>query len=187
MPGYFETLSIPLLRGRTFARADNDPSSTPSQSSIKASPRNFSPTKIRVGQYFTPNLDTRRGTVVARQIIGVVGNTRTSDMWNPYQPQFFLPYAQDPTHQRTIIVMRVAGDPHNYENTVRKIVATIEPMLPLRLSHFFRNHQEQAAQPRFEAALVTAFAAIALLCRRSAFTQYSRMSSPKESANSASE
>ena len=23
-------------------------------------------------------------------------------MWDPYQPQFFLPYAQDPSHQRTI-------------------------------------------------------------------------------------
>ena len=46
---------------------------------------------------------------VALQVIGIVGDTRIDDLWNPYQPQFFLPYAQDPSHQRTLIVMRVAG------------------------------------------------------------------------------
>ena len=85
-------------------------------------------------------------------------------MWNPYQPQFFLPYGQDPTHQRTLVVMRVAGDPRNYENTVRQIVATLDADAPLfGYRTFSETIQEQAAQPRFEAALVTAFAAIALL------------------------
>lgn len=162
-PGYFETLSIPLLHGRTFTTHDNDPTSTPVAVINQSFAQRFFPGENPVGQYFTPNLDTGE-PVIARQIIGVVGNTRTSDLWNPYQPQFFLPYAQNPNHQRTLVVMRVAGDPRNYESTVRQIVAAIDGDAPLfGYRTFTETIQEQAAQPRFEAALVTAFAAIALL------------------------
>jgi putative ABC transport system permease protein len=163
MPGYFEALSIPLLHGRTFTAHDNDPTSTPVAVINQSFAQRFFPAADPVGQYFTPNLDNGE-PLVARQIIGVVGNTRTSDMWNPYQPQFFLPYGQDPTHQRTLVVMRVAGDPRNYESAVRAIVANLDadaPVFGYRI--FAETTQEQAAQPRFEAILVSGFATIALL------------------------
>ena len=69
-----------------------------------------------LGQYFTPKFEHTDEPVIARQIIGVVGDTRVDDLWEPYQPQFFMPYGQDPSHQRTIVVMKVAGDPAAYEN-----------------------------------------------------------------------
>ena len=125
MPGYFETLSIPLVRGRTFAPRDNDPKATPVAIINQAFVRKYFPNEDPLGQYFTPKFEHSEEPVVARQIIGVVGDTRLDDMWDPYQPQFFMPYAQDPAHQRAIVVMRVAGDPATYENAVRKIVATM--------------------------------------------------------------
>jgi putative ABC transport system permease protein len=163
MPGYFEALSIPLLHGRTFTARDNDPKSSPVAVINQSFALRFFPAADPVGQYFTPNLDSGE-PIVARQIIGVVGNTRTSDIWNPYQPQFFLPYGQDPTHQRTLVVMRVAGDPQNYESTVRGIVATMDGDAPVfGYRTFAETIKTQAAQPRFEAALVSGFAAVALL------------------------
>ncbi|HME36367.1 MAG TPA: ABC transporter permease [Candidatus Sulfotelmatobacter sp.] len=163
MPGYFEALSIPLLRGRTFNPRDNDPASPPVAVINRSFAQQFFPAEDPMGQYFTPKLVTGE-PVVARQIIGVVGNTRTSDMWNPYQPQFFLPYGQDPTHQRTLVVMKVAGDPRNYETAVRRIVATLDEDAPVfDYRSFAETIQAQAAQPRFEAVLVAGFAAIALL------------------------
>lgn len=163
MPDYFEALSIPLLHGRTFTARDNDPISSPTAVINQSFAQRFFPGEDPVGQYFTPKFDNGE-PVVARQIIGVVGNTRTSDLWNPYQPQFFLPYGQDPTHQRTLVVMRVAGDPRNYESTVHQIVAAMDGDAPVfGYRTFAETVQAQAAQPRFEAILVSGFAAIALL------------------------
>jgi putative ABC transport system permease protein len=163
MPGYFETLSIPLLRGRTFAPRDNDPKATPVAVINQAFARKYLPNEDPIGQYFTPKFEHSDEPVIARQIIGVVGDTRIDDMWDPYQAQFFLPYAQDPSHQRTLVVMRVSGDPHNYENAVRKIVATMSDAPVFSYLTFADSIQLPAAQPRFEAGLVSGFAGIALL------------------------
>jgi predicted permease len=163
MPGYFETLSIPLVRGRTFGPRDNDPKATPVAIINQAFVRKYFPNEDPLGQYFTPKFEHSEEPIVARQIVGVVGDTRIDDMWNPYQPQFFMPYAQDPAHQRAIVVMRVAGDPAAYENTVRKIVATMTEAPVFNYSSFTESISAQAAQPRFEAVLVSGFAVIALL------------------------
>jgi putative ABC transport system permease protein len=163
MPGYFETLSIPLLRGRTFAARDNDPKATPVAVINQAFARKYFPNEDPIGQYFTPKFEHSDEPVIARQIIGIVGDTRIDDMWDPYQPQFFMPYAQDPSHQRTLVVMRVAGDPGAYENAVRRIVATMSDAPVFSYRTFAESIKLPAAQPRFEAVLVSGFAGIALL------------------------
>jgi predicted permease len=163
MPGYFETLSIPLLRGRTIAPHDNDPKAAPVAVINQAFVRKYFPNEDPIGQYFTPKFEHTDEPVIGRQIIGVVGDTRVEDMWDPYQPEFFLPYAQDPSHQRTLVVMRVAGDPAAYENAVRKIVATMSDAPVFSYRTFAESISMQVAQPRFEAVLVSGFAVIALL------------------------
>jgi putative ABC transport system permease protein len=174
MPGYFETLSIPLLRGRTIAAHDNDPKAPPVAVINRVFARKYFPNEDPIGQYFTPKFDNNYEAViggqgvarqdVAVQIIGIVGDTRIDDMLDPYQPQFFLPYGQDPGHQRTLVVMKVAGDPGAYEDTVRRIVATRDNDHPVfNYRTFADSIGVQAAQPRFEAVLVSGFAGIALL------------------------
>jgi putative ABC transport system permease protein len=163
-PGYFETLSIPLLQGRTFEARDNDAKS-PSVAIINQSfAKRYFPDENPVGHYFTPEFDPVDEPTRARQIVGVVGDTMTSDSWNPYQPEFFLPYAQNPSHQRAGVVMKVSGNPKSYEETVRKIVAGLDKDAPMfDYSTFPEKIAMENSQPRFEAGLVSGFAAIALL------------------------
>ena len=164
MPGYFETLSIPLVRGRTIAAHDNDPKATFVAVINQTFAKRYFPNEDPIGQYFTPTFEHSTEPVIARQIIGIVGDTRIDDLWEPYQPQFFLPYAQDPSHQRTIIVMKVTGDPGAYEDTVRRIVTAMDNDHPVfNYRTFADSIALQAAQPRFEAVLVSGFAAIAVL------------------------
>jgi len=60
--------------------------------------------------------------------------------------------------------MRVAGDPGAYENTVRRIVAARDNDHPVFSYRTFADSiGMQAAQPRFEAVLVSGFAGVALL------------------------
>ncbi len=163
-PGYFETLSIPLLQGRTFAGHDNDPKA-PLVAVINRSFANrYFPGENPIGHYFIPNLEHPGEAIAGREIIGIVGDTRTGSVHEPYQPGFFLPYAQDPTHQRPVVVLKVAGDPHSYENAVRRVVAGLDADSPVfGFGTLADNIDRQAAQPKFEAALVSGFAALALL------------------------
>jgi predicted permease len=163
-PGFFETLSIPLLRGRTFTPHDNLATTAPVAIVNRSLVQKYFPNEDPIGRFFTPLPEHTEDPLIARQIIGVVGDTRGGDPWDPYQPRYYLPYAQNPTHQRPIIVMKVAGDPLSYENTVRNIVARFDRLAPVfGYRTFDKNLQLQAAQPRFEAALVSGFAAISLL------------------------
>ncbi len=163
-PGYFETLSIPLLRGRTFAARDNDPKSPPVAVINQSFAKRYFPDEDPIGRYITPEFDHIGEPIQGRQIIGVVGDTMTSDAWSPYQPEFFLPYAQDPSHQRAVVVMKVRGNPKSYEETVRKIVASLDKGAPMfDYSTFPETIATENSQPRFEAGLVSGFAAIALL------------------------
>jgi hypothetical protein len=123
----------------------------------------YFPNEDPIGRFFTPLAEHTLQPGVANQIVGVVGDTRSNDSWDPYLPRFYVPYAQNPTHQRPIVVMKVAGDPLSYENTVRGIVDRFDKLAPMFGYHTFAgNLQLDSAQPRFEAALVSGFAALAL-------------------------
>jgi predicted permease len=163
MPGYFEALSIRLLRGRTFT--DHDDVATADRVAVisRAFAQKYFPNEDPIGRHFTPYNEDGE-PFAAREIIGVVGDTLSDDPWNPYHPEFFLPYAQNPAHQRPQVVMKVSGDRASYESTVRSIVKRFEPEAPV---FGYRTLAErlgmQSAQPRFEAAIVSVFATIALL------------------------
>jgi putative ABC transport system permease protein len=163
MPGFFEALSIPVLHGRIFTDHDNVGTSAPVAIVNRAFVQKYFPNEDPIGHYFTPHNEDDE-PFVARQIIGVVGDTLSDDPWDPYQPDFFLPYAQNPAHQRPQVVMKVSGDPLSYESTVRSIVKRFDPDAPVFGYRTVADKlRMRSAQPRFEAAVVSAFAAIALL------------------------
>ena len=163
-PGYFEALSIPLLRGRTITEHDNDRKSAPVAVINRSLAQKYFPNEDAIGKFLTPAFERSPEPILARQIVGIVGDTRSGDPSEAYQPQFFLPYNQDPSHQRPIVVMKVAGDPKSYENTVRAVVARFDKAAPVfDYSTMSDILNRQATQPRFEAFVISAFAAIALL------------------------
>lgn len=67
-PGYFETLSIPLIRGRIFTAHDNDPKSASVAIINQSFARQFFPGEDPIGRYFTPKFDHRDKALIGRQI-----------------------------------------------------------------------------------------------------------------------
>jgi putative ABC transport system permease protein len=165
MPGYFETVSIPLLRGRTFTEHENLATATPVAVVNRAFVRKYFPNEDPIGRYLTPRFEYSAEPILPRQIIGIVGDTLSGDPWDdPYGPRFFLPYAQYPTHTRPRVIMKVYGDPFSYEITMQAIAKRIDAeALVIDYGTLAGRVRETSVQPRFEAALVSAFAAIALL------------------------
>lgn len=163
-PGYFKTLSIPLLQGRVFSDHDDDPKAPKVAVINQSFAHRFFPGEDPIGRYVIPEFQRPDEANVPREIVGIVGDTRVASLEEPYRPGFYLPYSQDPKHQRPLVVMKVAGDPYSYENAVRKIVAAVDKDTPVfRYQMFTDDISTQAAQPRFEAMLVSAFAVIALV------------------------
>ena len=165
LPGFFETLSIPLLYGRTFTDHDNQATSPPVAIVSRAFARQYFPNEDPIGHYLTPRFEYSPEPILPRQIIGVVGDTLGGDPWDdPYLPRFYLPYAQNPTHQRPRVVMKVSGDPLRYQSAVRAVVKRFDAESPVfDYGTFEETLRDMSEQPRFEAALVSTFAAIALL------------------------
>lgn len=165
MPGYFETVSIPLLRGRTFTEHENLATATPVAVVNRAFVRKYFPNEDPIGRYVTPRFEYSAEPILPRQIIGIVGDTLSGDPWDdPYGPRFFLPYAQYPTHTRPRVIMKVSGDPFSYEITMQAIAKRIDAeALVIDYGTLAGRVRETSVQPRFEAALVSAFAAMALL------------------------
>jgi len=165
LPGFFDTLSIPLLRGRTFTHHDNVATSPRVAIISRSFARQYFPGEDPIGRYLTPKFEYSTEPIVPRQIIGIVGDTLGSDPWDdPYLPRFYLPYAQNPTHARPRVVMSVAGDRLSYESAVRAVLKRFDPEAPVFDYHTFDDTLRQMSeQPRFEAVLLSSFAAIALL------------------------
>ena len=171
-PGFFETLSIPLLRGRTFTAADNDGKAPYVVVVNQAFVKRYFPNENPVGRHIRSDLINAANDPNAvdsemkdtREIVGVVGDTLQTSLIEPPEPLAFFPYAQASTYMRPQVVMRVAGDPMAYEKSVQAVVSSIDPLL------FLFGQQSVSMQiasvsggQRFETVLVSAFAAMALL------------------------
>ena len=170
-PGFFETLGIPLLRGRTFAPADNDPKAPYVAIVNQAFVKRYFPNEDPIGRHIRPSLEdavndpTGIDTKIhgEREIVGVVGDTMQDSQIDPPQPLIVLPYAQASIFMRPTVVMRVAGDPMAYEKSAQAAVASIDPSLFL-ISQRSMTMQiaRSTGSQRFETILVSAFAAMAL-------------------------
>ena len=162
--GYFETLSIPLVRGRMITELDNSPKSAPVAVINQSLARRYFPGEDPIGRYLVPQLLHAGQPFVGRQIVGIVGDTRTNDNWIPYRPEFYMPYGQDPAHQPPLVVMKVAGDPASYQSAVRRVVANVDKDTPVFRYHpFAEDLSNQAAKPRFEALLISGFGLLAMV------------------------
>src|SRR5712672_1952393 len=73
-PGFFNTLNIPLLRGRDFSERDD--SKAPGVVIVnEAFARKYFPNEDVVGKHFTPGI-SNAGKPQPREIVGVVGNVK---------------------------------------------------------------------------------------------------------------
>jgi putative ABC transport system permease protein len=163
-PGYFETLGVPLLRGRLIAEADTE--KAPDVVVINDSmARIFFPNENPLGKHMqlgaTPEKD-----VPTMEIVGVIGDVRPGLGIDP-QAEMYLPYRQAdqllPVFQLSI-VMRTVGDPLLETAALHSALAQIDPNEPLvKVRTMEENMATTVAQPRFRAWLIGIFAVLALV------------------------
>ena len=157
-PGYFRTLRIPLVAGRTFDERDTDKS--PMVVVVNETmARKFWPGESPVGRRITIWRDEK----FPREIVGVVGDTRSS-LETPAGPQMYVPYAQDATWGGLSLVVRSNADPTSLAAAARAEIRALDKAVPL---YNVRTMNEvlsiSLARRRVPTLLVGAFALVALL------------------------
>ncbi len=156
---FFSTMGIPIQQGRTFKSSDT--STSPKVAIInEALARSRFPGINPVGKRFS----TSDGTGVSYiEVVGVCADTRYATLRDPATPIFFLPYIQQEQVNGLTFGLRTSRSPADLYPELRRVVAAIDPDLPLV---DLRTQQQQIdanmQMERTFAALTSGFGILAL-------------------------
>jgi len=156
--GYFETLGIPLLRGRSFAPADT--ADSPWVTVINDSmAREYWGGQDPIGRRLQFGSDTWR------TVIGVVGDVRHEGLDEETKPEMYVPMEQAPnTESSPTIVIRTALDTGAAAAELREAVAAIDRAMPVdQIETMEQLVSGSVAQPRFRMVILAAFSMLALV------------------------
>src|SRR2546425_3073007 len=153
-PGYFYTLGIPVLKGRTFTDHDDEQSAKVAVVN-EALVRHLWPNEDPIGKPL-PLLGDKL------TVVGVVANTRHQGQSHDIDSEIYVPYLQRPEASMQLAV-RTAAHPASLASAVRAQVVEIDPEQPIyNVSTLEQTLSDSVAPQRFNMALLGIFASIAL-------------------------
>ena len=171
-PGYFDVFKIPLVRGRLFT--DRDDQGAPGVVLISEGlAKQFWPNSNPVGQRITigkgvgPEFEEP-----AREIIGVVGDTRDAGLDNKPNPTMYVPVAQlkdgitklNNGFIPAAWVVRTSVEPFSLSKQIQEELRTASGGLPVAHVRSMESVRgESTASADFNLTLLVIFAAVALL------------------------
>jgi len=158
MPGYFQSMGIPVLQGRGIEATDG-PDAPPVLVINETMAREFFPDRDPLGRRLFIDFDER----TAFEVVGVVGDVRfTGPAHEPFQAMYHS-YFQDPV-ARMEMAVRVGGDPALVVPALRESLRELDSNLPI--SEVERMEEVLArtmGDQRVMAAVLTFFAWVATL------------------------
>ncbi len=157
-PNYFHVMQVPLMRGREFG--DTDSESGPKVCVISSSlAQQLFPNESALGQRILIGYPTSS----SREIVGIVGDVKDSDLSARQSAQIYVPFVQNP-FWATDIAVRSHGNPSALGGALREQIRAIDPALPVAgVQPMAEVIGSSIAQPRFRTALLSLFGAAALL------------------------
>ncbi len=156
-PGYFQTMRIPLRKGRVFNEHDQQGRSCViliNETMRKALWQDREPLGERIQIGYND---------IVCEIVGVVGDVRHRGLDLAGGMEMYTPMAQVPLSGAEFVV-RTSGDPLTSVSDVRRVIQKLDPDLPVVNVRTMEELVARAgAQRRYAAMLMGLFAAAALL------------------------
>ena len=158
-PDYFHAIGIPLRQGRFFSDYDRD-HSVPVVIISEAMARRFWPGENPIRKRLTPSFHSQQG---AREIVGVVGDVKTSGLEVDASAMMYLPYKQAPLPFMSFVV-RTASNPESLVQPVSKAVYSIDKEQALtNVQTMEQVLTKSLSGRRFNMTLLLTFAGVALM------------------------
>jgi putative ABC transport system permease protein len=157
--GYFETMGIPILRGRGFLASDT--ADTPRVAVVNEHfAKHYWPSGDAVGKHI--RLDSRVGTPV--EIVGVAQTIKYQSTIESPVDFMYMPLAQHPI-ARMALMLRSSGDPLQLVQSVKGVVRTLDPNLPMLQTRAYEDFYLNVAVkgPRIAIELVGTMGAVGFL------------------------
>ena len=158
MHNFFETMAIPLRKGRTFT-AEDTATAPPVAVINETMARRLFPNEDPLGKHVRMGPSPSGAWTT---IVGVIGDVRHGGLEEVPQPELYITYLQGPP-VGPFIVLRTTGDPALMAETVRAEARSIDKTLPiydLRTMSTLRS--EAVSTRRFILLIVGAFGLLAL-------------------------
>jgi putative ABC transport system permease protein len=163
-PGFFESMRMPLLRGRFFDQRDQR-NSIPTMIISQAFARKYFPGEDPIGRRIEIGAGEglARARYKTRGVIGIVGDLRNSNLEKLPDPSYYVPLPQLMWGPPTLVI-RTAGEPAAITEEVGKTLRGMDAAAPL---YNVRSMEDYLAldlgRARFQTVLLGLFAGVALL------------------------
>ncbi len=165
---YFQTMQIPLLRGRYFTNADNEQSQGVAIINQTLA-RQYWPNQDAIGQRVRVHLQAAKSVPwrpVASDawltIVGIVGDTKEYELGNRKMGELYLPYQQVPSHLMRI-VLRTAGSPDLLAGSARQAIRSVDKDQPVTEVKSMEQLLSESVSPQaLNTTLLAFFAGLAL-------------------------
>jgi putative ABC transport system permease protein len=159
-PGYFETLGIRVLAGRTFSPEDT-PRGKPVCIVNEAFAARFFDGSRAVGAQVNVSGSPTHPDLC--EIAGVIGQVKVQGPGEPNALEIYLPMSQAPFPAAAIAV-RTAGDPLSLSKAATAAIHRVDADLPVTQMRTLESIAENSVnRPRMRAGIAAAFAGIAAL------------------------
>ncbi|SPE37043.1 membrane hypothetical protein [Candidatus Sulfopaludibacter sp. SbA3] len=154
-PGYVETFRIPIVKGRAFQEADRD--GRPVAILSEAAERILFPGQDAIGHTIKPLWGPWH------EVVGVVRDIRSAGLTRNGEPEVYLIRNRHAESMRSgTIALRTALSATDATRLLKQSLASVDPQLPSDVKTVTEEVAHLTARPRFLAALLVAFAGLAL-------------------------
>ena len=170
-PRYFETIGLPIIRGRSFTAADGTPGQVNAIINTRFAQMHFA-NDDPIGRRIVLTIDLAGGappaggipTSMTATIVGISPNVRQRNFDEAEtDPVAYMPYRADP-RGFMMLLARSEGDPNAVTSLLREELRAIDPDLPLfNIRTMDQNLAQQRWPFRVFGTMFAIFAAIALM------------------------
>jgi putative ABC transport system permease protein len=158
-PGYFTTVSVGVVKGRSFSSDDRPDGPAVALINATAARTLFAgtdPIGKRVRTFF-------EGKGNWATIVGVISDTQDQQLGGAARPQMFRPFSQHPVNGMALMV-RTRGDPARMASLIREAVWSVDRNVPIERAEPMRDIVERSIAPeRLTTSLLAAFGGLALM------------------------